>query len=121
MIHINNKKIIARRDIYIIAAILLAGIIAFVIPSAVRKHIAGRIAVITVDSVVTEEINMEIHPNGEFSIDNISGAVFEIKNGQIRVKTSDCPDKICEKTGFISSPGEKIVCLPKKLVVEVKE
>ena len=42
-----------------------------------------------------------------------------IENGQAYVTDADCPDKICEQMGRISKPGETIVCLPHKLVVEV--
>lgn len=44
-----------------------------------------------------------------------------IENGQVRVTDADCPDKICEQMGLISKPGETIVCLPHKLVVEVSD
>ena len=32
----------------------------------------------------------------------------------------DCPDKLDVKQGYISKVGEVIVCLPNKLVIEIK-
>lgn len=40
--------------------------------------------------------------------------------GSVYVSTASCHDHICEKTKAISSQGEIIVCLPHKLVVEIK-
>jgi hypothetical protein len=45
--------------------------------------------------------------------------VVEVKDGRIRVKESDCPRRICLRTGWIQHPGETIVCVPYKMVIEV--
>lgn len=42
----------------------------------------------------------------------------EIKDGKIRVKDAECPDKVCVKTGWLSSSAVPIVCLPNHLVIE---
>lgn len=44
---------------------------------------------------------------------------LEISDGTAKMVEADCPDHICVKTYPISSPGETIICLPHKLVVEV--
>lgn len=44
---------------------------------------------------------------------------LEISGGSAKMVEADCPDHICVKTYPISNPGETIVCLPHKLVVEV--
>lgn len=46
--------------------------------------------------------------------------IIELGNDQVRVIEADCPDKIDVKQGYISKIGETIVCLPNKMVVEVK-
>ena len=38
----------------------------------------------------------------------------------IGIIDADCRDKICIKSGFISKPGQLSVCLPHKLMVEIK-
>lgn len=123
MIHINIKsnKIIRKKDFFIILAFLLTGIIVISVTFAVKKMNPGKTAVISVDSKIIEKIDLENHDNGNLSIESIKGIVFEVNNGKIRIKESDCPDKICVKTGYISSKGETIVCLPKKLIVEIED
>ncbi|MBC7082580.1 MAG: NusG domain II-containing protein [Firmicutes bacterium] len=47
--------------------------------------------------------------------------VVEItEDGRARVRASDCPDKVCVKTGWIEHPGEVIVCLPNRVVVKIQ-
>lgn len=44
----------------------------------------------------------------------------EISEGRVRMVDSACPDKLCVRTGWISRPGESIVCLPNRVVIEIK-
>ena len=43
-----------------------------------------------------------------------------IENGTVFMSEADCPDKYCMEYKPISKISETIVCLPHKLVVEVK-
>ncbi|WP_169746170.1 NusG domain II-containing protein [Kosmotoga pacifica] len=45
--------------------------------------------------------------------------VVEVFNGKIRVKESDCPEKLCVKQGWVSSPEIPIVCLPNKIIIKI--
>ncbi len=40
-------------------------------------------------------------------------------SGKVRVEESSCKHKICMHRGFISSPGERLICAPQKVVVEI--
>ena len=39
--------------------------------------------------------------------------------GRVRVEHSDCPDKLCEKMGWSSSPAKPLICLPNRVTVAV--
>lgn len=41
--------------------------------------------------------------------------------GTVAVEDADCPNRICQKQGAISRPGEVIACLPHKLLIEVRK
>lgn len=45
--------------------------------------------------------------------------VLEIRDNKIRVKESDCPRKVCMRVGWVSHPGEAIVCVPYKTAIEI--
>ena len=59
----------------------------------------------------TEDSEIEI-PYGN------SSNTVEIKDGKIRVKEAECPDKTCVNMGWLSSASMPIVCLPNHLVIE---
>lgn len=45
---------------------------------------------------------------------------FEIKDGQVKMIRATCHNHDCIREGTISRTGETIVCLPNKVVLEVK-
>lgn len=46
--------------------------------------------------------------------------LIEIGDEKVRVIEADCPDQLDVKQGYISRVGEVIVCLPNRLVIEIK-
>ena len=46
--------------------------------------------------------------------------LIEVKGNRILIKEADCGDQICVRRGWIEQSGETIVCLPHKLLIEVK-
>ncbi|WP_142957843.1 NusG domain II-containing protein [Enterococcus durans] len=52
-------------------------------------------------------------PHGDYNL-------IEIAGDKIRIKEADCDDQICVRRGWASKNGETIVCLPHKLVIEVR-
>ena len=51
----------------------------------------------------------------EFGVD----MVVEVKNGRVRVASSDCKQQICVRHGWIDRPHEAILCLPNHITVEL--
>ncbi|NLW53037.1 MAG: NusG domain II-containing protein [Tissierellia bacterium] len=46
--------------------------------------------------------------------------VIELGEDSVRVIEADCPDQLDVKQGAISRPGQLLVCLPNRLIVEIK-
>ena len=46
--------------------------------------------------------------------------IIEVDGERIRVKEDNSPDQIAVMTSWISQPGELSVCLPHKLLIEIK-
>lgn len=46
--------------------------------------------------------------------------VVVISDGEVFMKEADCPDQVCVHTGSISHVGQSIVCLPNRVVIEIK-
>ncbi len=43
-----------------------------------------------------------------------------IKDGVVYIENATCKNQVCVNTGKISKKGESIVCLPNKVIVEIK-
>ena len=97
----------------IIGLVLFGSIAAIVIMN--RAGGGSRTAVIHCGDVRHE---LALNKDGLFRFDGID-AEFEVNNGKIRLIKASCPDKICEKTGYIGSSGQSIICVPNKITVSV--
>ncbi|NPV14536.1 NusG domain II-containing protein [candidate division WOR-3 bacterium] len=50
----------------------------------------------------------------------VGRTVVEVRGKQVRVRDSDCRNKICVRTGWIQSSGQLSVCAPNRVMVQVK-
>lgn len=46
--------------------------------------------------------------------------VLQFGDGEVRIIEASCPDQLCVKQGKIGQVGQLLVCLPNRLVVEIK-
>ncbi len=46
---------------------------------------------------------------------------IEIRPRTIGIVSASCPDKLCVHQGFIGAPGLPVVCLPNRLVIQLRE
>lgn len=46
--------------------------------------------------------------------------LISITHGKAKVVEATCPDRLCVRSGEISLPGERIICIPGKLVITAK-
>jgi hypothetical protein len=54
------------------------------------------------------------------SHDRPDDVTIEISGGRVRVAESDCLKGICKSAGWVKTPGRSIVCLPNRVVVEIR-
>lgn len=101
--------------IAVAAVIFAAGVIASVIilnapkKNNVQIKSGGKV-------LYTLDLSQEHDRSFEIKTDSGSNTV-EIKDGKIRVKDADCPDKTCMRMGWLDSSAMPIVCLPHGLVI----
>ena len=63
---------------------------------------------------------LDLRQDGVYPVEPAGGhLVVEVAGGAVRVRESDCPDQICVLTGWISAPGDMIVCVPYRVVIQV--
>lgn len=92
---------------------ILSAAVYFLIPGETGKY-----AVISQDGKTV--MKKSLSEEGTFTCPEIPHMKFEISGEGIRVTESDCPDKICVKTGFVSREGEAAVCMPNRVIITVE-
>lgn len=84
----------------------------------------GTVVEIVQDGVVLREIDLSA-VTGEYSFEvewpGGGSNTVRVQPGHICVSGADCPDKICVAQGWLSDQAAPIVCLPHRLVIQVKD
>lgn len=106
------KKLITKKDFILLVIVLVVGIAGVFLVNSGEK---GTLAEIKVDGETVEELSLE----GEYLEKEINGVTVCRENGEIYVKESVCPDKVCVRSGRISKAGEGIICAPNRVAVEI--
>lgn len=101
-------------DIILILALTLVGLSVFLFITLTREE--GASVRVSVDSEAAGEFSLS--EDGEYSL-NGGTNILVIKNGEAYIKEATCPDGLCKKQGRISRAGERILCLPNRVAVEV--
>lgn len=115
---INFRKV-TQSEVLLIAVVLLFSIAAILWnwsgDSKGDRH--GGIVAVHHQGKLLERVGLEndtivVLPNGEMKI--------ELKDSRVRVAWSNCPNQLCVNTGWIKTPGETIVCVPNKVLIEIE-
>lgn len=109
-------KRIKKKDLILILLIVLAAAAAFIFHELLKESGNGT-AVIRVNGVI--EGSYPLSEDRKISINNGTN-VLQIKNGKARMVEADCPDQLCVHQRAVSANHESIICLPNKVVVEIK-
>jgi hypothetical protein len=114
-----------RGDKIVLIILLITVVITFGGTLIYKTVIKGseNIAVIKSEGKVLKTINLNkvVEPQ-EFTIKTNKGNynTILVKANAISIKDADCTHKECVKSGWISEPGEMIVCLPNKFIISIQ-
>lgn len=106
-----------KKDIILIAAVLVVALIGYAAIKMTQKD--GKQVVITVDGKEVYQTSMNKDQTYEIPVNN-GVNIMQIKDGKVTMKEADCRDQICADHKAIEKSGETIVCLPHKVVIEIK-
>ena len=119
----NNGKI----DIYSITALDIA-LIAFILLFTLAFVFRAGLTAIGNQSALSEAITYQeghlfehVDLRKDRKINLLEGKMsIRVQNGSIAIVKSDCPRKVCVNTGWISNPGDSIVCVPYQVIIEIR-
>ncbi len=112
------------RKKFIILSAITAGI-ALICISAIltARPQDGDMAYIYQDGVEVARLALDGSDDGKIitvSGENDAENVVEVIDGKVHMLSSTCKDKICVNSGWRDSTGTPIVCMPNKIVIDVK-
>jgi hypothetical protein len=112
------QKIIKPLDSVIIAIVAILAITA-----AIPILAAGRYLESSTASVLYDGGIIEISLSNDRVIEIESGGYtleVTILDGAVFVSKADCPDRFCISHGKITRSGQAIICLPARVLIEIK-
>ena len=107
-----------RRYIYdtILIALLLAVFLSLFF--FFRNSDSGTVAVIYIENEVVGRCPLSV--DGEYSI-NGGTNILRVENGKAYMIYAECPDGWCKNQGKIYLSGERITCLPNRVMIVLEE
>lgn len=105
----------------LIILIILAGAVGALLFQCFREE-QGTYAYLYQDGTLIRQVVLTDVPEPyTFTVESADGGYNEIavEPGKIGVSATDCPDKICQHMGMVSSTAYPISCLPHKLVIQI--
>jgi len=117
-------RILRPYDYLIIFLLIVGSFLPLVLFQAQAQSQTGdRYAVIRINGQEVDRFNLDTLSTLEKTYYPAQGQynIIEIDDGRIRVKEDNSPDQIAVKTVWISKNGQTSICLPHKLVIEIKQ
>lgn len=116
-------KLFKKLDIVIIIALLLISFIPELVFGVVMSYDYNMTyAEITINGEFYSKIPLSAHKGEDYIDINVDGHKNKIiiKDNTIKMIDADCPDSLCIYQGEIHRVGQSVVCLPNKVMVEIK-
>ena len=112
------KQTANRAAFFITAVLALAALLWLFV---LRQSGDSAVASIRVDGVLLCTVDLAGSEDRVFSIEEETSlpVTFEIRDHRIRFLSSDCPDQICVKSGFLSRDGDTAICMPNRVSLTV--
>lgn len=116
-------RIIKKMDIVIIVLLLIISFTPHLIFfKTSQKSSKNNYAIIKVDGKIHKKIDLsKVKKSEKVNLNLPNGKnTLLIKNNSIQMKSANCNDALCVKQGNIYKVGQTIICLPHKLIIEIK-
>lgn len=110
-----NKGVLIKKSEALVLAVILAACL--IVYLAVGAGGRGRYAELLHNNSLV--LRLSLDEDRQLQPPGFPGVTLEVKNGAACFKASDCPDKVCVHTGYISHPGQSAVCLPNRLTLRI--
>lgn len=112
-------KFAKKRDVIVIAAILAAGAVLWLIFGDVLSK-QGNIAEVYYRAVLVKTVDLSAGESETFALEQLPNVVISVySDGSIAFIQSDCPDQICVQAGHLHLAGQFAACLPNQIYIKI--
>ena len=110
-----------RRLLTLADTVLILFLLAAVVGSFVyQESLMAKGSVVTIDVDGTTRFRLGLAEDRMVRFRGAFGTMtVQIRSGKVAVTESDCPNRICVRTGWRYRSGEMIVCVPNNVVVRI--
>lgn len=108
-----------KKDIIIIALALLAALALYLV-SQVSLGAEASVVVVTVDGEEVLRKPLAMENRYEIAQEDGSLNVIRVEDGAVFMEEANCRDGLCIRQGKMRNGAKTIVCLPHKVVVQLK-
>ncbi len=110
------KNSMKKKDWILIIVVLCVAGCAYLSHQLLRNTGAGEV-IVKVNGELTGTYSLNEDQEVEI---NQGSNILEIKNGRADMLEADCPDQLCVHQKAVSASNENIICLPNKVIVEIR-
>lgn len=112
-----GRRLIKLTDLIIVFVIVLISLFIIFLNT---RHTDNPVAVVTVNNKEIQRIDLKSAKDEILTLDTNPMVTLEIKNSKIRFTNAMCPDKTCEKCGFLENAGDTAACVPANTVITIQ-
>ncbi len=110
------RKLWIRSDVIVIIVLLIVAVSSYFV--YMRLSTSQKVKCeILLDGEVAKTVLLD--KNDIFSLEQLPNVVFEVKDGSVAFIKSDCPDKVCIKSGYLHIAGQAAACLPNHVAIHI--
>ena len=107
-----------KKDIIMIAAMLLAALVLYLV-SQISLGAEASTIVVTLDGKEVLRRPLAMENTYDIAQDDGSLNVIAVEDGAVYMKEANCRDGLCIRQGKMKNGAKTIVCLPHKVVVQL--
>lgn len=113
-------KVLRFGDLLVVVAVVALAVSLWGAPGLVSSSVAAGAVLVHDGTTVRSFTPADLEREAAYDFES-EGYHFTVRTGagRIRFEKSDCPDKVCVQTGWISHPPQVAACVPGHLLLRV--
>lgn len=116
----DRRVFILPRDFFVLAVLIGLALILYIVTWTTRTS-SECVVKIYHNGQLLEVVKLELGEEREFRFDlEPSIAIRQFADQSIAFMSSDCPDRVCVKSGRIKRPGEFAACVPNRFLIVIE-